>query len=440
MSYLHKTFARVAELAAIQRRDLQRYPYLLDSVAKDSCRGRYGLLFAFPQRRLACYQAAELPHFFSAITDSCQASVDNGDRRGVPFTGGWFIYLGYEAAKAIEPSVDYPEFLHDFPVAFASRCPAAIIVDYARQETHCVCETDYQHLLAKLLADVDARPVAVKPTPLKIHPLEPDPQEYMQGVDDVLRYIQSGDVYQVNLSRLWRVELDDDVDSACLFQRLGYSNPAPFACFVHHEQGDIIGSSPERLVRVSDRKIETRPIAGTRPRSGDEQDKQWLYELRTDAKERAEHIMLIDLERNDLGRVCEFGSVQVDEMMALEAYAHVHHIVSNISGRLREDVTPMDVLTAVFPGGTITGCPKVRCMEIIAELERQGRGPYTGSVGYLNLDGSMDFNILIRTLFRQRQMLQFRTGAGIVADSRPARELQETRHKAKGLLRALGET
>jgi anthranilate synthase component 1 len=167
-------------------------------------------------------------------------------------------------------------------------------------------------------------------------------------------------------------------------------------------------------------------------------DVQWLDELRTDDKERAEHIMLIDLERNDLGRVCVPGSIAVDELMTLESYAHVHHIVSNVSGKLRVDVTPVDVIKAVFPGGTITGCPKVRCMQILNELEQSGRGPYTGSVGYISNHGTMDFNILIRTIFQQNRLLHFRAGAGIVADSVPEKELAETRHKAKGMLLALG--
>jgi anthranilate synthase component 1 len=189
---------------------------------------------------------------------------------------------------------------------------------------------------------------------------------------------------------------------------------------------------------VHDRWIQTRPIAGTRPRGRDaSSDQDLARELHGHPKERAEHVMLIDLERNDLGRVCEAGSVHVDEFMTIESYAHVHHIVSNIRGRLRADVTPGQALAAVFPGGTITGCPKVRCMEIIAELERAPRGAYTGSLGYLNTDGSMDFNILIRSLEIRGRQVSLRAGAGIVADSIPDRELDESRTKARGVLRAL---
>jgi anthranilate synthase component 1 len=194
------------------------------------------------------------------------------------------------------------------------------------------------------------------------------------------------------------------------------------------------------LLAVRDGRASTRPIAGTRPRAAnDTEDDALLRELIAHPKERAEHVMLIDLERNDLGRICEPGTVEVDEMMVLESYAHVHHIVSNVRGRLRHDVDPGDTIRAVFPGGTITGCPKVRCMEIIAELEGVPRGAYTGSFGYLNRDGSLDLNILIRTMVMQGNTLSFRAGCGIVADSEPVAELSETEAKAAGLLKALSQ-
>jgi len=182
---------------------------------------------------------------------------------------------------------------------------------------------------------------------------------------------------------------------------------------------------------------QTRPIAGTRPRVAGDDDATRMRELVAHPKERAEHVMLIDLERNDLGRVCVPGSVVVDELMQVESYTHVHHIVSNITGRARADVTPGQIIRAMFPGGTITGCPKVRTMQIIAELEGVGRGAYTGALGYLNHDGSMDLNILIRTLTQRGTEVRMRAGAGIVADSDAARELEETRAKARGMLRAL---
>ena len=201
----------------------------------------------------------------------------------------------------------------------------------------------------------------------------------------------------------------------------------------------VLSSSPERLVCVRDRTVSTRPIAGTYPRHEDAgHDGLRVDALRRDPKERAEHVMLIDLERNDLGRICQPGTVRVDECMQVESYRHVHHLVSGIRGTLQTDASPAAVIRALFPGGTITGCPKVRTQEIIAELEQGARGPYTGSMGYLNRDGSMDLNILIRSLVQQGRLVRLRAGGGIVADSEPRRELHETRAKARGMLAAFG--
>jgi anthranilate synthase component I len=270
---------------------------------------------------------------------------------------------------------------------------------------------------------------------------EEDPAAYLERVSRAKEYVRAGDIYQANLSRPWRVMLSGEPDVGALYNRLCKANPAPFAALAQWRGTTILSSSPERLVRINDGHIDTRPIAGTRPRSrrpGD--DLAEMTELAAHPKERAEHIMLIDLERNDLGRVSEPGTVRVDELMSIESYAHVHHIVSNVSGELRGDVTPIGALRAVFPGGTITGVPKFRCMQIIAELEGIGRGAYTGSLGFLGRDGSMDMNILIRTLSVLGRTIELRAGGGIVADSDPQRELEETRAKARGMLAAFAVT
>jgi anthranilate synthase component I len=252
-------------------------------------------------------------------------------------------------------------------------------------------------------------------------------------------YIIAGDIFQANLSRQWTASLAPEADPAALYARLRRSNPGPFAGLARWGEQAVLSSSPERLLRIHAGLVETRPIAGTRPRGANKAaDTALERELIAHPKERAEHVMLIDLERNDLGRVCVPGSVRVDELMTVESYAHVHHIVSNVRGVLREAITPGQAIAAVFPGGTITGCPKVRCMQIIAELEGVGRGAYTGALGWLNRDGDMDLNILIRSATMAGDEVAFRTGAGIVIDSDPARELDETRAKARGLLRALG--
>jgi anthranilate synthase component 1 len=254
-----------------------------------------------------------------------------------------------------------------------------------------------------------------------------------------LEAIARGDVYQANLSRRWRARLARGVDASELYRRLRRANPAPFAGIARLPGFAVLSSSPERLLRIERGVASTRPIAGTRPRGQTSvSDESLRRELRLNEKEQAEHVMLVDLERNDLGRICRAGTVVVDEYMTIESYAHVHHIVSNVRGELRDDVRPGQAIAAVFPGGTITGCPKIRCIELLAELEREPREAYTGSMGYLRLDGDLDLNILIRTITVRGNELEFRTGAGIVADSQPVAELEETRAKARGLLRALG--
>jgi anthranilate synthase component 1 len=363
----------------------------------------------------------------------------------LPFTGGWLLYLGYELAGEIEPCLSLPRTTAG-PVAQAIRIPAAIVHEHAGGRSWIVAEPDAHSSLERIAADVAGLPSFCGPAGSEAHaraavPLqvsEEEPSRYLHAVERALQYIGAGDVYQANLSRGWRARLPDGVRAHHLYRRLRETNPGPFSGIAELEDLTIVSSSPERLVEVRAGYVGTRPIAGTRPRGRDaSSDRELAHELQAHPKERAEHIMLIDLERNDLGRICEAGSVRVDELMTIESYAHVHHIVSNVSGRLRPGTTPGQVLAAVFPGGTITGCPKVRCMEIIAELESEPRGAYTGSLGYLNLDGSMDMNILIRSLQVHGRELSLRAGAGIVADSIPQRELEETQAKARGVLRAL---
>ena len=280
---------------------------------------------------------------------------------------------------------------------------------------------------------------AARPWPRLLECTEAPGGAYVAAVERALEYIRAGDVFQVNLSRTWEARFDAPLSPAALYERLRQANPAPFAgLFDLTAAGAVVSASPERLVSVRGDVVETRPIAGTRPRLQGDDEAGRIRELIGHAKERAEHVMLVDLERNDLGRVCRAGSVEVDELMVVESYAHVHHIVSNVRGRLRERVTPGEVLRAVFPGGTITGAPKVRCMEIIAELEGTGRGAYTGAMGWLDRSGDLDLNILIRSAEVAGDALRFRTGAGIVADSDPAHELDETRVKARGMLQAIG--
>lgn len=262
-------------------------------------------------------------------------------------------------------------------------------------------------------------------------------EEYMEMVVRVKEYIAAGDIFQANLSQRVSAYIGD-LPPWRLYDVLRTINPSPFAGFMDFGSYHLVSSSPERLIRLRNRVIETRPIAGTRPRGRDvREDRKMREELLLNEKERAEHIMLIDLERNDIGRVSDYGSVAVDELMITEDYSHVIHIVSNVRGTLARHKTALDVIRATFPGGTITGVPKVRCMEIIDELEPVRRGPYTGSMGYIGFGGDMDLNIVIRTFVIKDGYAYVQAGAGIVADSDPEREYAETLKKAEALIRAL---
>ncbi|MBI4389520.1 MAG: aminodeoxychorismate synthase component I [Nitrospinae bacterium] len=260
--------------------------------------------------------------------------------------------------------------------------------------------------------------------------------EYMAMVEKAKSYISEGDIYQANLAQRFETEFDGDPFD--LYLRLRAINPSPFSGFLKFRDLAIVSSSPERLVKVENDHIETRPIAGTRPRGKTvEEDHMLARDLLLNEKEKAEHLMLVDLERNDLGRICESGSVRVTDLMFLEKYSHVAHIVSNIQGTLKPGTAVSDILRAVFPGGTITGCPKIRCMEIIDELEPVPRGPYSGSLGYIGFARYMDLNIVIRSVVVKDGLAYFHAGAGIVADSDPEREYQETLDKAAAMMAAL---
>ena len=429
-------------LLALHQSNPQRYPFLLESVA-NSTSSRFNILFAFPQETLTLSNKQEL----SGCTDIdsndfldnlSQWWVNKSDSsincKELPFSGGWFLYLGYELSQQIEPKLNLKS--SSTPIAYATRIPAAIIYDHKDNVTYIVCEESFDYL-EQLKSDAKEIELNDEPSSAISDVQEEDENQYLDSLKKVKQYIVDGDVFQVNLSRLWKMD-NSKVSAVEIYQKLRETNPAPFSGLAVQNNFSIISSSPERLISVKNGQAETRPIAGTRKREVDKvKDEALKDELIAHPKERAEHIMLIDLERNDLGRICKPGTINVDELMILESYAHVHHIVSNVVGELKDDILPGDIIKAVFPGGTITGCPKVRCMEIISELETEARGAYTGSIGYLNHNGDMDINILIRTITLENNTLSFRAGAGLVTDSIAQSELEETRHKARGLLLAL---
>ncbi|OGW59024.1 MAG: hypothetical protein A2V83_05930 [Nitrospirae bacterium RBG_16_64_22] len=384
-----------------------------------------------------------------------------GDLDGIlpPFVGGVVGYLAYEFGHLIEPlrrilspadsGRPLAEFLlvdrlvaidHKAGRAWAIANPwvgpegPARLADPARA---------FDQAERALLEDVSVLSATapgdrLSPNPCVMEILHhPERERYVRQVLAVKSYIAAGDIYQANISNRY-VIAHNGFDPVSLYASLRTINPSPFGALFATPERTIVSNSPERLFRVSGTEVEARPIAGTRPRGvTEEADRSLARELFLSEKERAEHVMLVDLARNDLGRVCRTGSVHVNEFMACESYSHVHHIVSNVRGILRPDRDALDALGALFPGGTITGVPKIRCREIIAEIEGRPRDIYTGSLGYVSTSGDADFNILIRSADVTRDRISFSVGAGIVADSDPDKEFHEIQHKAGAFLAAV---
>ncbi len=450
---LVRQLAHCPDLFDLAEAHPERYPFLLENTGEPSSLGRFDILFAFPGTQLTCLangsllldgeNLGEIPFLdkLDSIYRQHESKTNHANEHKLPFYGGWFLYLGYELVEEIEPVLS--TFLHqpELPRAMMVEIPAGIVRNRETGQDYVFASGDgAAQRLDEIIKDVillteEAPTGKAENNPFFCDIWEEEGDQYLQSIKRIKEYVRAGDVFQVNLSRRWQAECNHAVSVTDAWRRLRQSNPAPFAAWARLDhKTTILSSSPERLLQQRQGRVSTRPIAGTYPRSNDQRiDSQLSAELLLHPKERAEHIMLVDLERNDLGRICQPGSIQVDDLMVLESYAHVHHIVSDISGVLKEGVLPGEIIRAVFPGGTITGCPKVRCMEIIAELETEARDAYTGSVGYLCHNGDMDLNILIRTITHYNNRYSFRAGAGIVADSDPLRELDETRSKARGL-------
>jgi para-aminobenzoate synthetase component 1 len=382
----------------------------------------------------------------------------------LPFPlGGGFGYWGYELKNFTEPKLprraindlELPDChvgFYDSLVVFDHQLGKTFVVatglkgDGSRTETQASVQLAFwQSLLAKPpYPPVNQRvekPVSFRPTSEPVSGIASNLSraDFIAAVEGAQRYIRSGDIYQVNLSRRLSVPASDS--SWDLFQNLSAVSPAPFAAYLEAGEMSVVSSSPEQFLRLSGSQIVTRPIKGTRPRANDPtRDAQLAYELQTSPKELAELVMITDLLRNDLGRICEYGSVQVPELARLEKFAQVQHLVSTVEGRLRPEITHFAALASCFPGGSITGAPKFRAMEIIDELEPIARGPYCGALGYLGFNRESQLSIAIRTAVCAAGSTHFNVGAGIVADSDPAAEYEETQAKARGFLAALAIT
>ena len=367
--------------------------------------------------------------------------------------GGFFGYLAYDVVKFFEPRVNVnpnkeDSFLYD---VYFSIPEALVVFDNVKKTIGIVSyvltsrgDIEREYFRAVELVEKIKEALKRETVPSKLGSIGTSfdwsvnfsDKAFMEAVRKAKEYIAAGDVIQVVLSR--RFERFFYGDSLSLYRALRYVNPSPYMYYFDYGDFQIVGASPEVLVRVEEGIIETRPIAGTRRRGrNEEEDKSLELELLSDEKERAEHIMLVDLARNDVGRVAEIGSVKVTDLMVVEKYSHVMHIVSNVVGRLRGDKTIFDVLRSCFPAGTVSGAPKVRAMEIIDEIEPSERGVYAGAVGYFSFDGNMDTAIAIRTAVIRRNKIYVQAGAGIVADSNPELEAKETLNKAKALFRAV---
>ena len=440
----HKKF----DLLSLTRRNSTKYPYFLESSSSGNSSNRSSIMFYSPKIILQKSKGAD-SNFFNELNELWKKNIIEQkdiyhENFKIPFFGGWFVYLGYEMVKEIERKLNIPESPYLLPDAFASRVSTAIIFDNVEKNLFIVTDKfkDYEKDFNDILNDINSIDHEAINTSEKgsIEIISKgSSEEHQEQVKSCIDYIYQGEIFQANLSRLWNYKISDKISDVEIYKQLRKTNPSPFSGLVKFNDSTIISSSPERLISINNKHLQTRPIAGTRPRGASGiLDIQLSNELINSDKEKAEHLMLVDLERNDISRVCKPGTVKVDEMMSIESYAHVHHIVSNICGELKEEIYPADVIKAVFPGGTITGCPKVRCMEILGELEKEGRGPYTGSIGYLTHSGNMDFNILIRTMLLEKNKLYFRAGGGIVADSIPQNETLETEAKANGMLKAVG--
>ena len=441
------------------------YAFLLESVEGGEHVGRYSFLGKDPFLVLRARDGRTVIEKAGTVTESDAPLVPTlrtlmADYRSpyVPelprFTGGAVGYLGFDAASWFEPvplggNANDPAavgdaagfMVFDTVLAFDHAQHRMLIIANARISGDEDLESLYQFACAKIafLEKELERTLSVSRTaqgrPLEVRSnLARD--EFENHVRTAKEHIAAGDIYQVVLSQ--RFEAAAAADPFTVYRALRHVNPSPYMYFIRMGALAIVGSSPEMLVRVEGQRVETHPIAGTRPRGrNSEEDLRLGEELKRNEKERAEHVMLVDLGRNDLGRVCEYGTVRVPQFMALERFSHVMHLTSIVEGRLSEEADRLDALVSCFPAGTVTGAPKVRAMQIIAELEPTRRGIYAGAVGYLDFAGNLDFCITIRTIAMMNGSAYFQAGAGIVADSNPSAEYEETRDKARALVRAL---
>ncbi len=438
--------------------DARRNAFLLESIEGGAARGRYSVIGLLPDVVWRCDHGrvtvarggADFEESGEAPLASLRALID-GNRLTLPeglppMTAGLFGYLGYDMVRQMEHLPDAPSDDLALPEAVLLRPSLFAIFDNVRDELTLAAplrdgttEAQGEALLERARVAL-ALPVPLPPAP-DTAPVAPEPSSNFTraAFEDVVRriqeYIAAGDVFQAVPSQ--RYSTPFALPAISLYRALRRINPSPFLFLLDLDGFSLVGSSPEVLVRLRDDTVTVRPLAGTRPRGSDAaEDRRLAAELLADPKERAEHLMLVDLGRNDVGRVAEIGSVRVTESFAIERFSHVMHISSTVQGRLRPGLDALDALVAGFPAGTLTGAPKIRAMQIIDEMEPTRRGPYAGCIGYFGADGTMDTCIGLRMAVLHEGVMHVQAGCGVVADSVPASEYEETRQKARALLRA----
>jgi anthranilate synthase component 1 len=457
-------------VTAFQRLNTGPWAALFESVVGGEKIGRYSFLAANPSRELEAFdrhvrwtsQGAR----HERDVDDPLAELEEACRRRVarvpefpPFCGGAIGYAGYDTVRYVERLPQAPPDDRRLPDLAFALFDQMVVFDHVTKSMFVLALADvtagrdrraaYDEVCSRIDALVerlsspadDPRPADIVPVGAGRRDFRSNMSqgEYEAAVRQAVEYIRAGDIFQVVLSH--RLELATKADPLEIYRSLRVINPSPFMFYLRTPACTLVGSSPELMVRVVDSVATVRPLAGTRRRGAtDEEDRRLAEELLADPKERAEHVMLVDLGRNDVGRVAQYGSVKLSDVMSIERYSHVMHLCSNVEGRLRPEINAFDALRACLPAGTVSGAPKVRAMQIIDELEANRRGPYAGAVGYIDFNGNMDTCIALRTLVVQGDRAYVQVGAGIVADSDPVAEWQETMNKAGVLLRAIEVT
>jgi anthranilate synthase component I len=449
-SFIDDLETPVSAFLKLRGRDPQFPAFLLESAEQGQRVGRFSFIGVRP-RKLVRWSLGDDGDPYALAAAEVAAFSQAPFPEAPPFAGGAVGFFAYDLVRTVEPLGDPnpdPVGLPDMALMLSD---VLVVFDHLKHTITIlvnvyVDDGELQDAYADALATIEkarrllAGPVpAIEPTPSRARPtfVSNMPREQFEGmVARIVEYVHAGDAFQVVPSQRWSADLDADPFS--IYRGLRVVNPSPYMYFLDFMDFQIAGASPEPLLTVAGRHASTRPVAGTRPRGGDAaEDAQIADGLLADEKERAEHVMLVDLGRNDLGRVCEYGTVAVDNFMAVETYSHVMHIVSSVSGTLREEVGPMDALRSVLPAGTLSGAPKVRAMQIIDELEPIKRGGYGGAIGYLSYTGDLDTCIHIRTVVIKDGVAHVQAGGGTVADAKPEYEFLESEAKARGVLRAI---